>query len=148
MTTANKRATAESQIRALVENWAEAVRAKDINGVMSRYAPDLVSFDIVPPLQNVGADVVRKNLEEWFLSFQGPIGYEVRELSISAADDLAFCHSLNRISGSRKNGEQTDVWVRVTVCFRKDNGKWMVAHEHISVPFDMASGRASIDLKP
>src|ERR671914_998089 len=65
------------------------------------------------------------------------IGYEIRDLSITTGDDVAFSHSLNRISGTRTNGEETDVWVRATVGFRKIDGKWRVAHEHVSVPFHM-----------
>jgi ketosteroid isomerase-like protein len=62
---------------------------------------------------------------------------------------VAFSHSLNRISGKRTNGEETDVWVRATACFRKMDGKWKVTHEHFSVPFYMdGSGRAAVDLKP
>jgi len=39
--------------------------------------------------------------------------------------------------------------VRATVCYRKTDGKWMVAHEHVSVPFCMdGSNRAAVDLKP
>jgi hypothetical protein len=39
--------------------------------------------------------------------------------------------------------------VRVTACYRKIDDKWMVAHEHISVPFYMdGTGRAAVDLKP
>jgi ketosteroid isomerase-like protein len=106
-------------------------------------------FDLAPPLQYAGIDAYRSNFEEWFLSFQGPIGYEIRDLSITMGDDVAFSRSLNRISGRRTNGEQTDVWVRATVCFRKIEGKWKMAHEHVSVPFYMEPPyKASLDLKP
>jgi ketosteroid isomerase-like protein len=40
------------------------------------------------------------------------------------------------------------MWVRATLCFRKTNGKWVVTHQHLSAPFDPASGQASLDLKP
>ena len=54
------RTTNEAAIRELIDGFVEAVRAKDINGVMSVYAPDLVAFDVVPPLQYVGAEAFRK----------------------------------------------------------------------------------------
>jgi uncharacterized protein (TIGR02246 family) len=149
MTPKNSIASDEAQIRERIDQWAKALRAKDINGVMSHYAPDIRLFDLAPPLEYRGADAYRKNWEEWFPSFQGPVGYEIRDLSITAGDDVAFCHSLNRISGTRTNGEETDVWVRATVGFRKIDGKWMVTHEHISVPFYMdGSDKAALDLKP
>jgi ketosteroid isomerase-like protein len=116
---------------------------------MSHYTRDILVFDLAPPLQYVGIDAYRKNFKEWFSSFQGPIGYEIRDLSITAGGDVAFCHSINRISGSRTSREKTDVWVRATVGFRKIDGKWMVTHEHVSVPFYMdGSDKAALDLKP
>ena len=35
----------ETQIRALVEKWASAVRAKDIDGVPVNHTDDIVMFD-------------------------------------------------------------------------------------------------------
>ncbi len=138
----------EAQIRQLIDGWVKAVRAKDVNEIMSYYTPDILLFDLAPPLEYRGADAYRKNWEEWLPSFQGPVGYEIRDLSINTGDDVAFCHSLNRISGTRTNGEQTDVWARATIGFRRIDGKWMVTHEHVSVPFDMETFKASLDLKP
>ncbi len=149
METPKNKGTDEAQIRQLIEGWAKALRGKDIDGVMSHYAPDILLFDLAPPLQYLGTDAYRKNWEEWFATWQGPIGYEIRDLSITTGDGVAFSHSLNRISGKRTNGEDTDTWVRATACFRKIDGKWKVTHEHISVPFYMdGSGRAAVDLKP
>jgi ketosteroid isomerase-like protein len=149
MTPKNSIASDEAQIRERIDQWAKVLRAKDVDRVMSHYALGILSFDLAPPLQYRGAEVYRKSLEEWFPTFRGPVGYEIRDLSITAGDDVAFCHSLNRISGTRTNGEETDVWVRATMCFRKISGKWMVTHEHVSVPFYMdGSDKAALDLKP
>ena len=148
MSTENSKAINEAQIRAIIDDRSKAVRAKDINGAVSHYAPNIRSFDVVNPLQYVGSDSSRKRAEEWFSSFQGPIGYELRDLSITASDDVAFCHSLNRVNGTLKDGGQLDMWWRATVCYRKIDGKWIVTHEHSSVPFDVETGKASLDLKP
>lgn len=149
MATQEDKAIDEAKIRQHIDDWTRALRAKDIKGVMSFYAPGVVVFDIAPPLGYRGVNAYRKNWEEWFASWQGPIGYEIRDLSITVSDDAAFSYSLNRISGRRTNGEETDVWVRVTAGYRKADGKWLVAHEHISVPFYMdGSNKAAIDLKP
>jgi uncharacterized protein (TIGR02246 family) len=148
MTTAISTATDEAQIRKLIDEQGKAVRARDINRVMSNIAPDILSFDVVNPLQYVGSDGLRKRAEEWFSSFQGPIGYEIRDLRITTGDSVAFCHSLNRISGTKTDGGKIDMWVRATICLRKMDGQWMVTHEHQSVPFDVKNGKASLDLKP
>ena len=86
--------------------------------------------------------------EEVFSSFQGPIGYEIHDLNITVGDDVAFAHSLNRLSGTMNNGQKTDLWLRSTACFRKINGKWLIVHTQVSVPVDLEHGKAVLDLKP
>ena len=143
MTTTN-----EAEIRGLIDDWVKALRARDIDALVSNYAPDVVSFDVVNPLQRKGVDAVRKRAEEWISSWQGPINSEIRELSITADEDVAFSHHLSRFSGTKKGGGEIDMWIRATLCFGKVDGKWMVTHEHVSVPFDPQSGQASLDLEP
>src|SRR5262245_3754737 len=113
------RTATESEIRNLIDRWVKALYAKDVDAIMSVYAPDVLAFDLAPPLQHAGADLHRSNFTEWFATFRGPIGAEIRDLSITAGDNVAFCHCFNRITGARRSGENTDVWVRVTVCCRK-----------------------------
>jgi uncharacterized protein (TIGR02246 family) len=128
------RMSGDSQIRARMDAWAKALRAKDIDALMAHYAPDVLTFDLMP-LQTQGADAYRKNFEAWFASVQGPIDYEIRDLRITLRDDIAFGHYLGRVKSTRRSGERTDYWVRVTADFQKTNGKWLITHEHVSVPF-------------
>ena len=148
MATEASQASNEAKVRDLIDAWATAFRAKNIDGLMANHSPDIVLFDLPPPLQYRGADAYRKNWQEWLPTLEGPIGCEIRELSVTAGDDVAFSHSLNRISSKRTDGETTDVWVRVTVGYRKLEGEWVVTHEHVSVPFYMDTGKAACDLKP
>jgi ketosteroid isomerase-like protein len=133
----------------MIADWAAAVRAKNLDRAITYYAADVVSFDLAPPLQYVGRAAVRKSLAEWFPTFEGPIGYDVHDLRITTGGDVAFCRSLNRITGIRTNAEKTDVWVRATIGCRRVGDRWLITHEHASVPFHMdGSDRAAIDLKP
>jgi uncharacterized protein (TIGR02246 family) len=138
----------EAQIRKRIDDWVNAFRNKDISGVMSVFAPDVVSFDVVPPLAYIGTESYRKPWEKLFAAYKGPINYEIRDLRIVAKDDLAFSHSLNRISGTLKNGQKTGFWLRMTACWRKIDGQWLMEHEHVSVPADVEKGKAVLDLKP
>jgi ketosteroid isomerase-like protein len=138
---------AEAEIRALVDHWANAIRAKDVDGVMAHYAADSVTFDLAPPLMSTGADA--PGLRAWFATWRGGLGYEIRDLTIFADADAAFCHSLNRLSGTKTDGEKNDIWFRLTLGFRNVGGAWKIAHQHESVPFYMdGSYRAAVDLKP
>jgi len=148
MTPTGGKATEESRIRAVINGWAEAIRDRDSTALAACFVPDAVVFDLVEPLQFAGADSVKKRAEQWLTSFQGPIDYEVRDLKITAGEQVAFCHSLNHVNGTTKQGATIDMWWRGTVCFAKIGGKWMVVHEHSSVPFDIATGEASTNLQP
>jgi ketosteroid isomerase-like protein len=58
----------EAAIRELTGRFANAFRAKDVNGIMSVFAPEIVSFDILPLLQAVGADTFVKHCQEFFVA--------------------------------------------------------------------------------
>jgi uncharacterized protein (TIGR02246 family) len=147
MTSDDNRTKNEAAIRTVIDGLVTAIRTKNIDAVMSSYAPDLVAFDIVPPLQFVGAGAFKKPWQDVFARFE-TVDYEVRDLSITAGDDVAFSHSLNRIHGTMTSGQNTDLWLRSTACFRKIDGRWLIVHLQASVPVDLASGKAVVDLKP
>jgi len=138
----------EAAIQGLLDDCIRSLRDKNIEGIMSLYAQEVVSFDIVPPLRYIGADAFRKVWEEVFFVYQGPIDYEMHDLHITVGDDVAFTHSLNRISGTMITGQKTALWLRWTACFRKINGTWLIVHHQNSVPVDLQTGRAVLSLKP
>jgi len=145
---ATQRRSDEADIRERIDKLCEAVRAMDLERVMSIFATDLVSFDIEPRLRHVGAEAKRKNWAKVFSTYECPLGYEIRDLAITVGDNVAFGHSLNRISGTLKNGSRTAVWVRWTTGFRKIDGSWLIAHDQVSVPLDFESGNALLSLEP
>src|SRR5262245_7090097 len=102
---------------------------------MSLYAPDLVSFDLAPPLRSFGADGKRRAWQEALAAFSGPIAYEIRDLNVTTNGELAFVHSLNHIDAILARGH-IDMWLRWTACFRQIDGVWLVVHDHVSVPVD------------
>jgi ketosteroid isomerase-like protein len=145
---ATQRMTDEAEIRRRVHRWAAAIRDQDFDGLMSIYAPEIVSFDIDPPLHYAGVAAKRKRWTEVLQMYQRVRDYEVRDLAITTGDDVAFAHSLNRISGTLKNGHESGFWLRWTTCYRKIDGHWLIVHEQLSVPIDVPSGKALLDLAP
>jgi ketosteroid isomerase-like protein len=147
MTTTSAPTLEDARIRERLDSLARALRGKQIDALMAHYAPDMVVFDIAPPLQRQGADAYRRNFEAWFAAVSGPIGYEVSDLRITATDDVALSHHLGRVRTVRTGGESSGYWadysVRVTAAWRKINGRWLITHEHVSVPLDMATLRAA-----
>jgi ketosteroid isomerase-like protein len=147
-TTEAAMASTDSEIRALVARRSEAIGAKDIERLMSVYSPDVVYFDLVPPLKYVGAAALRARFSEWFERWSSAIGQEVRDLSILASGDIAAAHMLIRASGTLKTGEGTGFWVRASDCCQRTSNGWLITHEHISLPVDLKSRSAVMDLAP
>jgi ketosteroid isomerase-like protein len=124
------------------------MRAKDLDRLMAFHAPDVVYFDIVPPLRYVGAAALRARFADWFGRFDGPIGLEVRDLDASVSGDVAAAHMLVRASGTLVGGPVVGYWVRATTVLRRSEGRWAITHEHVSAPVDLASRSAVLDLEP
>jgi len=139
----------ENEVRALAEATATPCRAKDATALMDLYAPDVLAFDLINPLRYTGSEEVGKRVGQWFDSFDGPIGYEMKDLKVAATGGAAFCHSLNCVTGTKQaDGQKIEMWWRATLGCQKIDGKWLITHAHSSEPFDMETGRASLGLKP
>lgn len=138
----------EVEIRRHIDKVVEGLRAKDLDALRQLYTTDVVSFDVEPPLQHVG---IAPKLENWakvFMFFES-VTYEVRDLSFTVGDDVAFGHAFARLSGTLNNGAATSgMWVRVTYGMRKIDDTWLIAHDQVSVPLDIASGKGVVDLEP
>ena len=138
----------EAAIRAEMESIIEAVRAKDVNAFLAHCSPEIVVYDLLPPLQHEGVEAVRKSWKSAFHDFVGRADYEVRDLDITVNDDVAFCHSLNRFGGATRDGKLVNNWLRTTIGFRKIDGLWKILHQHVSVPIDMQTGMAATGPEP
>ena len=140
--------TAEARIREMFASVTQAMHDKDADALLADTADDVLTYDLAPPLLTRGLD--RNGVQEWFDTWDGPIEFEVRDLEITAGEEVAFATSLNRIGGETANGGgRSEVWVRQTTGFVKRDGRWTMTHRHESVPFHMdGSVKAAVDLKP
>jgi ketosteroid isomerase-like protein len=148
MTMAATKQTAEDEIRGLLDTWADASRAKDVDAIVAHCATGLVAFDCHGPLRFESAGAYRKHLEACLPCMQGPMTLEIRDLDITAEGDVGFCHYLARCGGTGPDGTEHSSWFRGTSCFQRTNGTWKIVHEHLSAPFDAESGKASLGLQP
>jgi len=147
---ATAHAADEAAIRQLVDRSVEAIRAQDLETLKACFTPDVVSFDVGPVLGSAGVAAKMQNWVLAFTVFQAPIGYEYRALAITIGGDVAFAHSFNRLSGTLRNGgaSRTGPWVRYTGAYRKINGAWLIAHDHVSTPINVVTGEALMTLEP
>ena len=140
--------SAEQELRDLVDERVRAVRAKDSASLSAQSAEDVITFDVLPPLNSRGSEATAEHLRAWFDGYAGPIDYSVRDVQVSAEGDLGFCSFLYHVAGTLKSGGEVNMWVRATLGCRRIDGRWRIVHDHESVPFDPTTGLALIDLEP
>ncbi|MEU0557705.1 nuclear transport factor 2 family protein [Dactylosporangium sp. NPDC006015] len=138
------------EIREVIEGKAALLRTGDAKAILSHYAPGYVEFSLAPPLRQPGDGRDPAVVEAWMATFEAPPRREVTRLEITTDGDVAFATSLDRLTAvPRGSTESFSLWFRVTLGLRRVDGRWLVTHEHESVPFEMdGSFRASTGLTP
>jgi uncharacterized protein (TIGR02246 family) len=124
----------EAEVRRLVENWASAVRKKDFAGILRNHSPNILMFDVPPPLQSNGIDAYKRTWDVFFSWSHDPVVFDIIEMSVTASGEVAFVAAVMRCSGTETNGEDIELEFRLTVGLRKIDDQWMVMHEHHSIP--------------
>lgn len=150
MTTDTGSAAAHAAIAQLYDAWTEAVRRQDLDGILACYADDVVAFDAILALQFQGKEAYRKHwqacMEYCPAGDKQPV-FQLGELKVESAGDLAFAHALIRCG--HQEGEHIEAsWMRMSAGLRRQGGGWRIAHEHFSAPFEMPSGKAMFHLTP
>jgi ketosteroid isomerase-like protein len=148
----------EARVREILADVAEGYRTKDADRIVGHNAPDIVVFNLAPPLVQRRGDSAESGggrrldlttaagVTAWLAGFgDSPCDYEVKALQVTASGDVAFAHGLARMGSAA----EFSLWFRMTVGLRRSPGRWRITHIHPSVPFYMdQTGRAALDLRP
>jgi ketosteroid isomerase-like protein len=129
--------SAENQIKALIETWADAVRRHDLAGILAHHDRDLMMFDLPPPLQSRGMDEYKQTWDLFFKYHKPGQAFDIEELTITAGADVAFAVAIMRCGSGTFSGppEGGGFLFRLTLGLRKvDDDGWQIAHEHHSLP--------------
>lgn len=125
----------EQEIRTLIERWAAAVHRGDMSGVLADHTDDIVMFDVPPPYEGVrGIDAYRETWPPFFVWQSQGASFAIESLDVTAGDDVAFAHALLRCGTPQDFAAVPENRLRLTVGLRRENGRWVVAHEHHSFP--------------
>ena len=125
---------AESQIKTLIEAWADAVRRHDLAGILAHHEQDIVMFDVPPPLQSRGMDEYKRTWDLFFRYHKPSQAFDIEELAITTGQDVGF--AIVRCGSATFSGppEEGGFLFRLTIGLRNVDGGWRIAHEHHSVP--------------
>lgn len=126
----------ETQIKALIEAWADAVRRHDVSGILAHHDEDILMFDVPPPLQSRGMDEYKKTWDLFFESHKPSQAFDIENLAITAGEDVAFAIAIMRCGSGTFSGppEEGGFLFRLTIGLRNIDGDWRITHEHHSVP--------------
>jgi ketosteroid isomerase-like protein len=138
------------EIQDVIESRQARLAAGDVKGMLESYAPQVVQFTLAPPLGAVTDSSDPSGIEQWVATFEAPPVRAVTQLDIAADGDVAFATSIDSMTAiPRGDSEPFTLWYRVTLGLRRIDGKWLIVHEHASVPFHMdGSFRAAVELQP
>lgn len=125
--------TDEHEIRTLIERWAHAVHTGDLDTVLADHAGDIVMYDVPPPHDGVRG--IEDYAGTWppFFAFQASgASFEIVELDVTAGADVAFAHALLHCDTAEERARHPERRLRLTLGLRREDGRWVVAHEHHS----------------
>lgn len=128
------RFSGEESVRDIHDGWFADTKAKNLDGIMSHIAADIVSYEHEAPLEYLGVDKVREMCRSGLEQTTGQVTWTVPELSVVARDDLAVAWGLNRMTAQMPDGTLAEEWSRGTRVFRRENGEWTMVHQHVSYP--------------
>jgi ketosteroid isomerase-like protein len=139
-----------AQIKALYDQFTADFTAKNADAIMTLFVPgkELLVFDVIPPREYAGWDAYKKDWQDFFASYKGPVKFTISDLSYWTSGDLGFGHSIQRVVGTDTKGNPSDMTVRVTDVYRKIAGKWLIVHEHVSVPVNLDTLKPDIHSMP
>lgn len=125
----------DGEVRTLIERWAEAVHSGDMSGVLADHSDVIVMFDVPPPYEGArGIDAYRETWPPFFEWQSKGARFEIVSLDITAGEDVAFAYALLRCGMEKELADNPDNRLRLTVGLRKEEGRWLVTHEHHSFP--------------
>ena len=125
----------EAAVRRLIEDWASAVRAKDLGGVVARHTDDVLMFDVPPPAAVRGLSAYRETWPPFFKALTaGAAAFDLVEVNVTAGDTVAFATALLRCGSAEELAKDSTPRLRLTLGLRKVAGTWHIAHEHHSFP--------------
>jgi uncharacterized protein (TIGR02246 family) len=124
----------EAAIRKIVEDWASAVRKRDLPAILRNHSQDMLMFDVPPPFQSKGIEAYRKTWDLFFSCTPDPAVFNIEEMHITAGSDVAFAIAAMRCTERDATGKDVPLDFRLTIGLRKIDNQWLIVHEHHSVP--------------
>jgi len=136
-----------NEVVAVLEEYRNAVHAKDVDRFVAIFADDVRVFDMWGTWSHDGIEAWREMAEGWFGSLGGElVRVEFDDVQTTVGDDVALLSAFVTFAGLSADGEELrSLNNRLTWGLRKTGGRWKVVHEHTSAPVEMATGKVDLE---
>lgn len=136
-----------NEVSALLEEYRDAVHAKDVDRFVAIFSDDVRVFDMWGAWSHDGIESWREMAEGWFGSLGDElVRVEFDDVQATVGEDAAVVSAFVTFAGLSADGDELrSMNNRLTWGLRKIDGAWKVVHEHTSAPVEMATGK--VDLK-
>ena len=139
--------SAVRELQGLIEERVTAIAARDAGSLTARQHPDVLAFNVLPPLKLTGHSAVEEQMQAWFDAYRDGPHYRLYDLQVDAESELGYCAFIYHVSGTLADGTDVSMAVRATLVCKRIDGQWFIVHDHESVPFDPQTGMALTDLQ-
>ena len=124
----------ELEIRDLIEQWVASVRAEDREGIRAAHDSEILMFDVPPPFSSQGLEEYMATWELFFSRSERAASFGLANVKVTAGNDVGFATATGRCADFDAAGKGQPLQFRLTMGFRKTEGRWRIVHEHHSVP--------------
>jgi ketosteroid isomerase-like protein len=123
----------EAELRTVIDQWLKAIRDEDRVGIRANHDPSILMFDVPPPFLSLGIDAYMATWDTFYAFQAKPVQFDLHDIAIAAGKDVAFATATGQCC-DLSSGNKVDLRFRLTMGFRKRDGRWWIAHEHHSLP--------------
>lgn len=139
------------RVQDVLENYKSSVYEQDADKFVAAYASDIHAYDCWQNWSGVGIDAWSAMVNEWFSGLRKEglvlrVGFD--DVATEENDKLAFVRCAVTYQAFNAAEERVrQITNRFTFGLKKENGGWLIVHEHSSLPIDMATGKGIFDAK-
>jgi uncharacterized protein (TIGR02246 family) len=125
-------------VEEMLNAYAAAVRAKDVDAFVGLYADDVRNFDLWAEWSYDGKEALRGMVTEWFglLPDDEVVAVKFDDVRTQAGADVTAVSAFTTFAAESPDGtELRSMNNRLTWILRREpDGDWKIAHEHTSAP--------------
>ncbi|KQQ03420.1 hypothetical protein ASF42_07810 [Rathayibacter sp. Leaf294] len=140
--------TSAAELRALIGERVRAIASRDAQYLADAQDPEVLAFNVLPPLRLRGSDQVAEQTRAWFDGYADGPGYDVHDLRIDVDGSVGSTAFLYHVTGTLHSGDEVSMWVRATLVWKRIDGRWRIVHDHESIPWDPSTGQGLASLEP